>query len=138
MSRMNRRSFMEMAVAIGATACWANPFAKQSKPNWQERRDLFPEGVASGDPDSHSVVLWTRYPETRQRSEVKLNVEVAEDETVRACDRVSESTGLGSFRLDLPRAGRRAKAVSGLLVPFCRPGRSREPYRPNHHRPGER
>src|SRR5712664_2351299 len=80
MSRMNRRSFMEMAVAMGATACWANPFAKQSKPNWQERRDLFPEGVASGDPDSHSVVLWTRYPETRQRSEVKLNVEVAEDE----------------------------------------------------------
>jgi alkaline phosphatase D len=77
---MNRRSFMEMAVAMGATACWANPFAKQSKPNWQERRDLFPEGVASGDPDSHSVVLWTRYPETRQRSEVKLNVEVAEDE----------------------------------------------------------
>jgi alkaline phosphatase D len=80
MSRMNRRSFIEMAVAMGATACWANPFAKQSKPNWQERRDLFPEGVASGDPDSHSVVLWTRYPETRQRSEVKLNVEVAEDE----------------------------------------------------------
>src|SRR5260370_36963712 len=80
MSRMNRRSFMEMAVAMGATACWANPFAKQSQPNWQERRDLFPEGVASGDPDSHSVVLWRRYPETRQRSKAQLNVEGAEDE----------------------------------------------------------
>src|SRR5260370_17717292 len=114
MSKMTRRSFMERAGAMGPTACWANPFAKQSKPNWQERRDLFPEGVASGDHDSHSVVLWTRYPETRQRSEVKLNVEVAEDETVRACDRVSEGTGLGSLRLDLPLARRRAKAVSAL------------------------
>ncbi len=117
MSRMNRRSFMEMAVAMGATACWANPFAKQSKPNWQERRDLFPEGVASGDPDSHSVVLDAL---SRNQAEIRGEIERrgGGGRTVRACDRVSESTGLGSLRLDLPRAGRRAKAVSGLLVPF--------------------
>ena len=29
---------------------------------WPERRDLYPEGVASGDPDPNSVILWTRRP----------------------------------------------------------------------------
>ena len=34
---------------------------------WRERRQLFPEGVASGDPDSNSVLFWTRYLRSRQK-----------------------------------------------------------------------
>jgi len=80
MKRMTitRRSLLEAAAAIGATAVWGRSFAaKSASPfrEWRERRDLFPEGVASGDPDSNSVILWTRAP-----SATRLNVEVAEDD----------------------------------------------------------
>jgi alkaline phosphatase D len=46
---------------------------------WHERRDLYPQGVASGDPDPHSVILWTRRPFAGEARQV-LTVEVAEDE----------------------------------------------------------
>ena len=44
-----------------------------------ERRDLFAEGVASGDPDSTSVLLWTRASVAGPAPTVNLKVEVAED-----------------------------------------------------------
>ena len=66
---------------MGATAVWSNTFASGSRVQWQERRDLFPEGVASGDPDSHSVLLWTRCPQPRQDSTLRLTVEVSEDDS---------------------------------------------------------
>jgi len=78
-----RRSFLKMAVAMGATAAWGNPLSAKSPIAWHERRDLFPEGVASGDPDNNSVLLWTRRAMSDGTSNdlsVKLNVEVAEDE----------------------------------------------------------
>jgi len=62
MSTISRRSFLEMAIALGATAAWAMPFASVSKIQWRERREFYPEGVASGDPESDSVLLWTRRP----------------------------------------------------------------------------
>jgi alkaline phosphatase D len=80
MSAITRRSFMEMAVAIGATAAWGNLVGTESRTQWRERRDLFPEGVASGDPDGNSVLLWTRYPQAEEPPVVNLNTEVAEDE----------------------------------------------------------
>lgn len=70
-----------MALALGATATWARPFAKASNLSWHERRDLYPEGVASGDPDGNSVLLWTRRPPTGADTVQKLNLEVAEDES---------------------------------------------------------
>jgi alkaline phosphatase D len=79
MSTISRRSFLGMAAAIGATAAWGRPFGIESPTPWYERRDLFPEGVASGDPDSNSVLLWTRRPPTSRNLTLKLNVEVAED-----------------------------------------------------------
>ncbi|MCC6356051.1 MAG: PhoD-like phosphatase N-terminal domain-containing protein, partial [Verrucomicrobiae bacterium] len=75
---MNRRSFLKAAAAMGASLAWVGP-AHGSRVRWHERRELFPQGVASGDPDPHSVILWTRRPfesGTRER----LTVEVAEDE----------------------------------------------------------
>ncbi len=69
-----------MAAAMGATAAWGRPFATKSRLEWREHRDFFPEGVASGDPDSSSVLLWTRRPPIGESLSPKLNVEVSEDE----------------------------------------------------------
>jgi alkaline phosphatase D len=86
MTTINRRAFLAMAGAMGAAAAWGRPFGESSRVDWRERRDLFPEGVASGDPDEHSVLLWTRRPVTANssaadtRGSLKLRVEVAEDE----------------------------------------------------------
>jgi alkaline phosphatase D len=81
MTTISRRSFLEMAVALGATATWGQPLASRSKAPWHERRDLYPEGVASGDPESDGVLLWTRRPPNDSGAVEKLNVEVAEDES---------------------------------------------------------
>ncbi len=74
---LSRRDFMQLAASLGATLAWTTT-ACQSGSKWRERRDLYPEGVASGDPDPHSVILWTRRPFAGERNE--LVVEVAEDE----------------------------------------------------------
>lgn len=66
-----------MATAMGAVLAWGGS-AEASTTSWQERRDFYPEGVASGDPDPTSVILWTRRPFESGRRHV-LTVEVAED-----------------------------------------------------------
>ena len=83
MPTFTRRSFLQMAAAFGATAVWGSSFPESSAIQWIERRDLFPEGVASGDPDSTSVLLWTRREPDVQHPAEKLQVEVAEDEGFR-------------------------------------------------------
>ena len=72
---------MEMAVALGAAAAWGEPFPTRSSVPWHERRDFYREGVASGDPESDSVLLWTRRPPKDGTTAEKLNVEIAEDES---------------------------------------------------------
>ena len=47
---------------------------------WRERRDLFPEGVASGDPHPDSVLLWTRRAPVNGDLAGQLTVEIAEDD----------------------------------------------------------
>ena len=74
---LSRRDFMQLAAAMGASLAWGGA-AGASQTSWKERRDLFPEGVASGDPDPSSFVLWTRRPFERGERHV-LTVEVAED-----------------------------------------------------------
>ena len=81
MSSMDRRTFAKLALAMGATAAFGDAFGQASVMIWRERRELFPEGVASGDPDNNSVLLWTRYPRNENDSLVKLQVEVAGDES---------------------------------------------------------
>ena len=78
---LSRREFVQLAGAIGAACAWATP-AVASRTRWTERRDLYPEGVASGDPDPSSVILWTRRPFTEGDRHL-LTVEVAEDEAFR-------------------------------------------------------
>ena len=81
MTTISRRAFMEMGIALGATSVWGNAFATRSRISWTERRDFYPEGVASGDPESDSVLLWTRRAPMGDAAARKLNVEVAEDES---------------------------------------------------------
>lgn len=60
-------------------------FAFTSKKSWGqhlplpgiERRDLFPQGVASGDPTDNSVILWTRRPPVNGNTGTRLSVEVS-------------------------------------------------------------
>jgi alkaline phosphatase D len=82
--KISRRSFLKTATAIGASLAWVGP-PRGSRVHWRERRDLYPQGVASGDPDPRSVILWTRRPfaEGAQATRQLLTVEVAEDEAFR-------------------------------------------------------
>jgi alkaline phosphatase D len=59
---LTRRDAIATAASLGATLAW--PF-RQPRPGnaaWQERRDIYPQGVASGDPTPDGMVLWTRRP----------------------------------------------------------------------------
>jgi alkaline phosphatase D len=75
----NRRDFLLAALAMGASAAFASSRPRPSMLRWSERRDLFPEGVASGDPTSEGVILWTRRPFPESVASAALRVEVAED-----------------------------------------------------------
>ena len=77
MTTLNRRSFLQLAAAFGATAAWGTSLSAASAIPWRERRDLYPEGVASADPHSDSILLWTRHAPLD--SPAKLTVELAED-----------------------------------------------------------
>ena len=79
MNRLSRRQFIAVAAAMGATMGWADAKTSPSRLAWRERRDLFTEGVASGDPATDSVLLWTRYSAGGTADAVPLTVEVAED-----------------------------------------------------------
>jgi alkaline phosphatase D len=83
-NRISRREFVTRAAALGAVAAWATTSFSRSTVAARERRDLYPEGVASGDPDSHSVILWTRYASSDSSEqgggEARLLVEVSEDQ----------------------------------------------------------
>src|ERR1700677_157393 len=88
MTRISRRALLATAAALGATAAFAKTPAV-SRSGWREARQLFPEGVASGDPDSTSVILWTRRPFPAGHETPRLIVEGAED---RAFERVVATT----------------------------------------------
>src|SRR4051812_7771733 len=78
---LSRREFVQLAAAMGASLAWTGR-ARASATNWREAREHYPEGVASGDPDPTSVILWTRRPFASGDRHV-LTVEVAEDEAFR-------------------------------------------------------
>jgi alkaline phosphatase D len=78
---LSRRDFLQAAAAMGAALAWSGP-ARASRTGWRERRDLYPEGVASGDPAADSVILWTRRPFDTGDS-ARLTVEIATDQAFR-------------------------------------------------------
>ncbi len=52
---LSRREFAVAAAAMGASLAFSASAAHASKRVWKERRDLYPEGVASGDPTFDST-----------------------------------------------------------------------------------
>lgn len=79
----SRRQLLAAALAMGAAAAFGSARAAPSRREWTERRDLYPEGVASGDPDEHGFILWTRRPPLPGEPAPVVTVEVAEDEHFR-------------------------------------------------------
>jgi alkaline phosphatase D len=76
---LTRRQFAQAASAAGAVLAFGTGSA--AAPAWRERRDLYPQGVASGDPAPESVLLWTRRQpaDGDSRASYLLTVEVAKD-----------------------------------------------------------
>ncbi len=72
MTKLNRRQALTLFGAAGAAAPYAGKAAAQST------GVLFRHGVASGDPDYSSIVLWTRV--TTDRDSMPVRWELAEDE----------------------------------------------------------
>jgi alkaline phosphatase D len=68
MTIIDRRQFLAAASAVGVFAAWAGLSPGRSRIAAQERRDLYPEGIASG----------TRQPYS-SGPQARLRVEVSED-----------------------------------------------------------
>src|SRR5215472_13282295 len=79
MTPWSRRRFVASAAALGAAFVGGRARPRAASGTWKERRDLYPEGVASGDPEPDSVLLWTRRPFEDGRREARLLVEISED-----------------------------------------------------------
>src|SRR5215217_3204672 len=80
---ISRRKFIEMAASFGASLAFRSAYTHASSIQWRERRDLYPQGVASGDPHSDSVILWTRRPPSKESEARELIVEIAADPAFR-------------------------------------------------------
>ncbi|MGB5851360.1 MAG: alkaline phosphatase D family protein [Rhodanobacter sp.] len=79
MPTMDRRQFLKLSATLGAALALGCTPLRPSSSGWRERREMYPQGVASGDPDENSVLLWTRRPYADARTSAMLRVEVAED-----------------------------------------------------------
>ena len=75
-----RRALLSQAAAMGAALALGQSCANAPTAARIERRDLYPHGVASGDPMADSVILWTRRAPDAGVSVHHLMVEVASDE----------------------------------------------------------
>ena len=76
---LSRRAFAAQAAALGAALAFAGTSAQARTAVRGERRDLYPQGVASGDPRPDSVILWTRRPPDKSVASHRLTVEIASD-----------------------------------------------------------
>ena len=79
MANITRRKFIELAASFGAVLAWRSTEARTSQVQWRERREFYPQGVASADPHPDSVILWTRRPPLSGKAASKLTVEIASD-----------------------------------------------------------
>ncbi len=75
-----RRSLMVQAAALGAALAFGRSCAHAAGAPRTERRDLYPQGVASGDPAPDSVILWARRAPDAGATAHRLMVEVASDD----------------------------------------------------------
>jgi len=77
---MNRRSFLKLSGTFFATATLSGLPGCGGDDGASEGTYSFPQGVASGDPDAESVILWTRVIAVSEATDpIGLVVEVATD-----------------------------------------------------------
>src|SRR5262245_17130783 len=86
MKAMTRRELLATAAAsaaaLGAALAWPHAVIRAATAH-KERREFFPQGVASGDPHPDSVLLWTRRPPVNDSRATALRAEVARDAAFR-------------------------------------------------------
>lgn len=83
MPAADRRELLAAAAAsFGAAVVFAGP-VRAGSGAVRPAPERFPQGVASGDPQPDSVILWTRRPPVEGRDGGALTVEAAEDEGFR-------------------------------------------------------
>jgi alkaline phosphatase D len=74
---ISRRKFLQASFFIGFAVTTKKGWANKLPTSAIERRDLFPQGVASGDPTADRVILWTRRPPVNDNFTKKLIVEIS-------------------------------------------------------------
>jgi alkaline phosphatase D len=74
---ISRRKFLHTSLFIGFALATKEGWANKRPLVSSERRDLFPQGVASGDPTPDSVILWTRRPPMKDSEAKQLTVEIS-------------------------------------------------------------
>jgi len=79
-NRLTRRAALTSGLAIGAASCATAPKMTPYVAVSVGAGGAFSHGVASGDPDATSVVLWTRISPTGEGSRAIVKWEVASDE----------------------------------------------------------
>jgi len=77
MGRMTRREALKLASAIGASLAWRPGHSQRRGGSRDPHPELFPLGVASGDPEHDSVILWTRRPPGAGGAASRVTVEVS-------------------------------------------------------------
>ena len=70
---LTRRKFLQTSFFIGFAIATKKGWANKRPTLATERRDLFPQGVASGDPTPDSVILWTRRPPVKDSAAKKID-----------------------------------------------------------------
>src|ERR1041384_7253969 len=73
----SRRKFLQTSFFVGFAIATKKGWANKLPTLAIERRDLFPQGIASGDPTANSVILWTRRPPVKDSAAKKLIVEIS-------------------------------------------------------------
>ena len=78
-----RRQFLQAATSMGAVLVFGKARGHAQMPSGTERREFYPQGVASGDPAPDSVILWTRRapvsPSPDTGKTIHVSVQVARD-----------------------------------------------------------
>src|SRR5262245_13890581 len=74
---ISRRKFLQTSLLVGFALATREGCSNRRPTPATERRDLFPQGVASGDPAANSVILWTRRPPVKDSVAKELIVEIS-------------------------------------------------------------
>ena len=145
MPRLTRREFVAgAAAAMGATLAWGAPRPTRSRTRWVERRDLFAQGVASGDPGVRQRPPVDARLVRGRRGRRHADGRGGRGPGVRARGRQRADARARGGRPHLPRARRRAAARRGRTGIASRPrtgegsriGRTRTAPAPDDPRPG--